>query len=350
MFLPSGSIMPSGLLDLETQDRIGAFNLTYANYGLKAGIVLHSYPVDDSKNLSKLNTEYDVAVIEANQDLGSNVSIYKNCISVDKFGGIADYTDYTYRAQNKTEGKNSTYFPDKQDGDLVLIQCLDGHAEKALIVGALKHPKRTFKMTKDKGHHYEAEFNGLKVSIDKEGAFLISFRGATDNQAKAKDEKVSGSFIKIEKDGSIELSDGNKEKLRLDKTKKTLTVNSEKQIEVNTEDKLALTSKDSTTLKMKDWRVEASGSSTMKVRSFKLESNSEISLKGSSFILESQGNVNLKGSQVTLEGNKIFLGKGGSPALTMNATWSVICSGPGSPMIISGPPISGLSEKVFIAP
>src|SRR5690606_34649036 len=194
-------------------------------------------------NINKIVPEYDVIVIEQRGDSGPTPITYKNCVVMDLFGGIADFFEYRLRKQDKVEKKEKD--GDKiarfQDGAMVLLMCLNGFNENAIIIGGAKHPKRKTLLTKDAGHALAAEFNGLGVGIDKDGAFTISFQGATDNSGKAKDSKVGGSFIKIKKDGSIEVSDGKKERVSFDKTNESTELQSGKDMRVDSGKKLDVT-------------------------------------------------------------------------------------------------------------
>lgn len=321
-FLPSGSILPAGLFE-EGTDSFSAHDHTYKNYGIKIGTVLRVYETDDKNNLNKEVPEYDVSVVEQNENASQNSIIYQNCVTAELFGGIGEYFEYRYKQQEKVdkEGKDQTSY--LQDGAQVIVTCLNGSAEKAIIIGAVKHPKRKTKLTKDDGHSLSGEFNGLSVGIDKEGAFTLSFKGKTDITGKPADEKVGGSFIAIEKDGSFLISDGNKESIRIDKTKKTLDIIIEKDISISTDENIKTTSKKDSTQKMAKWLVEASGAVSMSGEKFDIDSKGDFSVKASSFKVNSDGVVNLKGGTVEIKGNDVkigdmvTIGPAGQPAIVM---------------------------------
>ena len=50
-----------------------------------------SYPVNNEKNRSKLTTEYDVVVMEQSENKGATTIMYKNCMSSEGLGSIADF-------------------------------------------------------------------------------------------------------------------------------------------------------------------------------------------------------------------------------------------------------------------
>lgn len=316
IILPSGSVLPAGLFDKDS-DHFSSHDHNYKNFGIKAGIVINCYTADDKKNLSKSVPEYDVAVIEQNENASQNVITYQNCPAAELFGGLGDFFEFTYRNQTKADKKGQEKTFNLQNGSQVLIACLNGSSEKAIIIGALKHPKRKSKLTKASGHSMYGEFNGLSTSIDKDGAFKILFKGSTNTDGKANNEKVGGSYLTIEKDGSIQLSDGNKEFIRLDKTKKTLFLNSEKDMSLNTDSNLNLLSKKDTNQTMAKWMVKASGSVSMSGEKFDINSKGAFTVKANSFSVDSGGNINLKGQQIEIKGSTVMIGekvKLGGPA------------------------------------
>ena len=68
-----------------------AFNRTYQNFPIRAGIVIQRYELDDKNNLSKLAIEYDVIVIEQDRNMGTMPITYKNCLSSESLGSIGDF-------------------------------------------------------------------------------------------------------------------------------------------------------------------------------------------------------------------------------------------------------------------
>lgn len=349
--LPSGSVLPSGLLE-QGMESVSAYDHSFKNYSIKMGVIINAYDIDDQSNINKVGVEYDVAVTEQNGHLAQNVITYQNCMVMESFGGIADYTEYRLRPQNKVENKRSNKDMVYQDGSLVLIMCISGSSDNAIIIGGLKHPKRKTNLTKDSGLSLYSEYNGLVYSIDKNGALKILFKGATDQEGKAIDEKVSGSVIEISKDGSLSLSDGNKESIRIDKTNKTIGLNSEKTMSLSTDDSLLLSSKKETSMKMDKWIVSAQGDSKISAASFDIKSKGSFKVDASDFSFKASGavdiqgsNIKLQGQQITLQG-QVFLGAaGGAPALTSAAQF--LGTGyAGTPVLSTA--ISGFSSKVFL--
>lgn len=352
MILPSGSVLPSGLLEQGT-DSVSGYSHTFQNYSIKTGIVIATYEIDDVKNLNKTAPEYDVAVTEQNGHMALNVITYQNCVAVTSFGGIADFMEYRLRPQKKVDKNKSDKDSTFQDGNLVLIMCLNGSSDKGIILGGLTHPKRKTNLTKDAGLSLYGEYNGLSWSVDKDGALKIFFNGATDNEGKAINEKVKGSYASIEKDGSLELNDGNKESIRIDKTKKTISLKSEKDMSLSTELNMNLSSKKDTDMKMDKLFISAQGGVTVNGSSFEITSKGNYKTTASDFSFNANGNFEVQAGQISLKGNQVIIGEtvflggqGGTPAPTSTTLYMGI-GNLGAPVLSMA--ISGFSSKVFIS-
>ena len=89
--LPSGGILPTGILNRDLRTQYGSFRKTFKNYPLRAGVIIASYPVSSNKNVGKLTTEYDVLIMEQDENKSITPTTYKNCVSIDGLGSIADY-------------------------------------------------------------------------------------------------------------------------------------------------------------------------------------------------------------------------------------------------------------------
>jgi|WetSurMetagenome_2_1015567.scaffolds.fasta_scaffold24707_5 hypothetical protein len=348
--LPSGSFLPSSLLSLDTSSMMENFNSSFKNYALKVGFIQDLYEIDDKQNINKAVLEYKVVVLEQKEDGAQTPIIYDHCLHMDLFGSQADYFEMRLRKQDKVEKKDKS--GDKiakyQDGAMVLLLCVNGVSESALIIGGIKHPKRKSGLTKDKALAMNAEFNGINYSIDKDGALKILFKGPTDNTGKPTNKDVGGSYLTIDKEGSFEWGDGKKEKIRLDKKAKTISIVCEKDFSITTEAKLTLTAKEDVTISTKKkMLLEAQGGATLKVKELTIEADGPTKIKTKAFDLKADGAVMIKGQNITLDGQLINLGQGGQPAVTMS-TQILGVGNLGIPVISSF--IGPFSSKVFIAP
>lgn len=202
-FLENGTILPYGLLEENNNAAIAGFNKTYRNTALRIGIVIRCYPISDSKNLSKLTNEYDVLVFEQNEDRSSSIITYKNCMCAEGMGSMADYFYKSLRIRKNT--KKTLIDTKGQDGAVVLIHCLDGVSEKAIIISSVTHPDRPNKL-KTSEPYMEGEYNGVNIKVNEDGSTSLTFKGATNNDGTAKDPSQGNTEIKIEKDGSYQVN------------------------------------------------------------------------------------------------------------------------------------------------
>src|SRR5271165_381308 len=163
-FLENGTVLPSGLLSINEQATMEGFNKTYRNTSLRMGIIVKSYATSNPGNLLNLTTEYDVAVFEQNEDKGSTIITYKNCMAAEGMGSIADFFEKNLRVKENTSTTNSLIDTKNQNGALALLLCLDGMSDKALIIGAATHPDRQTTLL-DEEPYLEGEYNGVNVKV-----------------------------------------------------------------------------------------------------------------------------------------------------------------------------------------
>jgi hypothetical protein len=204
-FLNNGAVLPYGLLGNNVAYSMGAFNKSYKNTAIRMGIVARAYATTDEKNLSKLTTEYDVLVFEQNEDLGSSIVTYRNCIYTEGLGSIADYFEKNLRVRTTTTTPSGLIDTKGQNGAVVLIECLDGMSDKALIVGSITHPDRTTNLT-DTNPYLEGEYNGVNVVVNEDGSTALTFKGATNSFGVPIDPAQGDTTIQIETDGSFQVS------------------------------------------------------------------------------------------------------------------------------------------------
>jgi hypothetical protein len=337
--LPSSLLQERENMDMSFQKKLSE------NMYLRLGVVVDIYDIEDKENLSKMMPEYDVMTVE-----DDNTTTYKNCMSVDSFGGVSDFFNKKLRKPKDSKKVKESGSLKKQNGSIVLLLCIDGSSEQGVILAAIQHPDRkTGKLTKELGHHMEGEFNGLNYKVDKDGALTILFRSATDNDGKAADEKAGGASWKIEKDGSIQFSDGNKEMIRLDKTKKTISMTAEADISATSDASINLTAKKNISAKATaDMIAEAGGSFTAKSGgAFNVTSEGPVSIKAPDMKIAVDNMLQIKASTVSVSAPSIMLGDGGTPAIILTTQFLGI-GNMGAPVISQA--IGPFSATVFIAP
>lgn len=224
-----GTIIPSNLTTTNSFHNKQALT---GNTTLKLGYISAIYFPEDKNNISKTNIEYDVSVVER---FGSNTttsSTYRNCYVNNIFGGANDHIDYTHKL-NSASGDIS-----KNNGDLVLLMCLDGYSigGNGIILGGLSQDKKKYK--KADGHFYDFSFNGIKWNIDKDGQMGITFTGAEDAAGKKIDAANTGTKLFIDKQGRFSIVDKENQGLSIDVIGKTMTLgNGESSIQISKAEK-----------------------------------------------------------------------------------------------------------------
>lgn len=285
-FLDNGAVLPSGLLGGNTQAQMGGFNKSYRNTSLRLGIIVRIYPVSDDNNLTKLTTEYDVQVFEQNEDRGSSIMTYKNCVAAEGLGSIPDFLEKTLRVREGAPTIGGFINTKGQNGALVLIQCLDGMSDKAIIIGALTHPDRPTTLINDQPY-LQGEYNGVNVEIENDGSVTLTFNGATDNDGEIIDDSQGPTVVKIEQDGSFELNHSTIT-FRLDKNG-TATLTANQDINVTAQGNVQIDCVDADVTASGDAKVDVDGDLDLTVGG---DCNAEIS-----------GKFVQKASEIDMNGN-----------------------------------------------
>lgn len=349
MRLPNGTVLPSGLLSYDSARDLAAFNKTYSNTALRAGIIVRKFEVDDPGNISKIAPEYDVLVVERNENQGITTLRYKNCLSIDGLGSIADYFEKKFRSQSsKDKDKIGEDFAG-QDGAAVYLLCLDGQSAKGVILGGLHHPDRKSKLDKEKV--LAGEINGVQITVKDDGSANLTFRGATDNQGKPKDTSQGDTAIDIEKDGSFQVKHkGVTQRAQKDgkysvTSEDSQTFTAKKEISMKTEDKFLLDATSDAEMKMAKLLIAAQGSATMTAQALSIQTHGEGNMKTSIFNLEASSLIKMKGGQIVLDGLIFLGGQGGTPSLKLTTKY-LGTGNLGAPVISSA--IGPFSNKVFI--
>lgn len=350
--LDNGAILPFGLIGENYAGAMEGFKKTYQNSSLRVGIVKESYGIKDPKNVSKLVPEYDVMVFEQNEDKGSTVIVYKNCMAAAALGSVADFFEANLRKLKKKTSKGETPSPGGQNGALVLILCLDSMSEKGIIVGALTHPDRKTSLV-DTEPHLEGEYNGVNIKVEKDGSTTLTFKGATDNDGKVVDKEQGDTVMSIDKDGTYQLKVAKEDKgvtqRHEKKGKSSLTAADD--ISNTTKKNFNVTATESINLKAtKDWNLDcaklvakASGSAMLECQKLDIKVESDINIKGSTLQIEAESMAMIKATSITLDGVVALGGAGGQPVLLLS-TMFIGTGNLGIPVISNA--ISGFAVKV----
>lgn len=346
MQTPYGSVLPSSLFTEDEMKGISSFNKRYRNFGLKMGSVINIIETDDPRNTTGMFPEYDVAVVEKELDVSYSLVVYRNCIRTDGLGGKAEYIDFKLRAPTES-GEEGNQDMNKHNGSIVLLNCLDGTSTQAVITGSVQHPERQNILDKEKGHAFIAEFNGLQIQIDQEGAFSVVFQGATDNDGKPLKQDVGGSFFKITENGSLEIGDDNGEIIVLDKENQELIVTAKKNAKIEIGEELEFKVGKGVNLDVgEDLISKIEGSVEIEASSLSQQMSGKVSIESNSMEITAGPQLKAQATQIILDGMVMVGGMGGTPAVLMTTMFLGV-GNKGAPVISNA--VGPFSAKVLVS-
>lgn len=203
--LDNGTVLPHGLLGINSGDSVMAFNRAYKNSPMRMGIVTTIYPYNDPKNYTKLTTEYDVTVLEQNENSSCTNIVYRNCVSAEGMGSVADFFEKNLRVQTQNDNAGGAVNTSGQNGAIVILLCLDAYTQKAVIIGGLTHPDRQTQLVSTAPQLY-GEYNGVAVQINPDGSTSLTFNGATDNNGNLVTPGQGPTTVAISTDGTFSVS------------------------------------------------------------------------------------------------------------------------------------------------
>jgi hypothetical protein len=141
--------------------------------GLQASQVQNS----EGSQGSAYETVYDVKI----DDMMYKPFMYSGCRVLKSFFGPNNYYEVIHESADLsptyTERTLYAQQPESLAGARCVLLFLEGEATAPVILGFLNHPARKSKVTNDKGVHLGFEFNGINVTIDKDGAFTLLASG-----------------------------------------------------------------------------------------------------------------------------------------------------------------------------
>lgn len=211
--MPNGDVIPSHI-DLAYTPQFDGGD-AFSNHALRFGEVQEIVYPNDKRSLSKKFVEYRVYVQERSNGT-ANGRMYEHVLLMNSLAGLADKSFYTLR------GSKSAAKPKDNRlglGSKVLILCINGEVNNAVIIGGLRDEKDESEekaKAEDLGHHLSWIFNGFSVSIDKDGQLVATYGGKTDADGKRNkdvDQKLTGTRVSFLKDGVWQLEVPGKAKI-----------------------------------------------------------------------------------------------------------------------------------------
>jgi hypothetical protein len=240
MTLPDGTVIPSYLGATARGSLEGSTAILNDNV-LRLGEVKKIVYPNDPLSYGKKVIEYEVEVQHRDGNGIYVTSTFRGATFNTLFGGTADKFHATLRPD--TSGTSSGV----GNGSKVLLLCLNGDQQKAIILGGVHDPNDG---TEDSGgangHHLEFEFNGIRFKINNDGEASLFFRGATAANHGLRDgvnSGYSGTEVKIAKDGTFSVltldTNGNDQhKVTLNNTSGDIEVKTEGNVKVEADSKL----------------------------------------------------------------------------------------------------------------
>jgi len=299
--LSNGTVLPYGLLSVNTTAAMTAFNRTYQNTKLRMGIVLKAYAATDPGNYSGLCTEYDVVVLEQNENISSTNMVYRNCISAESGGSIADFFEKNLRTQITNKNPNGAINTANQNGAIALIECLDGYTNKAIVIGALIHPDRETTLTNTEPQ-LQGEYNGVNVAVGTDGSASLTFNGPTDNNGDVINSSQKQTTLQIQKDGSVVILDaaGSMLNMTSDGSIQSITSNGNLIFLNNASNEISINQKDGSIIGLTSTGVTVSDSTGKQIVSV---NGSSIQLTSGGTIVEQSGGQTINSGSVNINGS-----------------------------------------------
>lgn len=230
--------------------------------GLYVGTILGTILPDDPHSLTKKFIEYRVAAQAYLDGVAATIE-FPHAILMNPLAGFADKSSWTLRADSNAIKKGV-----QSVGSKVLILCINSDQNNAVIIGGIRDQADKDVDTKDTGHHMGFTFNGIDISIDKNGALELRRNGPTKPDGKLNEDLIKkenvGQVIRLDKDGGIALitTKDNKDdqKIVFDHPKQTLTVHTTKALTVEVQDgPMSYKSSDVSTQEAKAVIIKATG-------------------------------------------------------------------------------------------
>lgn len=235
---------------------------------LRIGFVVETFSCANPRNKSKLCTEYSVDVVEQNQSMVR----YEGCIGIDTFGDQLNFLNINHRtvtepsraAKDQSLNVKSQSVPWKyKNGALVLLLCIEGRKDNAVILGGIQHPAYRLDRNTDVDpavsefvgvgssgsrddrvkqlplalpgigsgdpeDHAEptmiGEFNGLRWNINNDGELTMIFQGPKNADGTLKDTAVGPTVFKIDREGNFFILDNLDQEIRISRTERRILI------------------------------------------------------------------------------------------------------------------------------
>lgn len=225
MELLDGTVLPS-YLDMGWAPRGGPSG-SMSDTTLRLGEVVAAYSPNspENKNPATKNKQWVYVVNVSHRDGSDERSVVPyRCTMAGLFGGVGDRMRYSVRTtptRKDGSAKNGLF----SKGARVLVLCINGDKSNAVIVGSVRHDDD--KSAESDQTFFDFEFNGVKASIDADGALTLKVPGATKLDGTPddnRDKNNKGSAVTFAKDGTISITDGDGDTVTVSPKDKSIAV------------------------------------------------------------------------------------------------------------------------------
>ena len=197
------------------------------NFRLEIGQIESIYTVDDKQNNAQGNpgafTVYDVMVHRQN---GATELIPRCRMLQPSFGGGINNFLEVLPTDSGSNGKDSKVSAGLKRGHFVLVGFIGGRKDSPVILGAMPHTNKVAvakRPKKGKGTHFEGEIQGVNFQIDNDGSLKVTQQSPKKDDGTPSNEKIK-TTIHVQKDGSIEITTNEKQKVRIDSQTKHIRI------------------------------------------------------------------------------------------------------------------------------
>ena len=198
-------------------------------------IVTARYFVDDEKNITQ-NADnpqvlYDCAVLGGFQE-GQTIS---NCRLASWLGGQFNFAERVLCPNRMPLNEIPLR---EQDGDIVLVQYIQGQKMAPMIVGMGTQPKdgeATGAKIED-GPRWVEQYNGVETKINKDGEYSLTIKGGeldTENNDFVPAEETQLSSIVMDKDSKVTILAGDATSIVIDGKSDSIVIKNNQGLEIN---------------------------------------------------------------------------------------------------------------------
>jgi hypothetical protein len=194
-----------------------------------SGEVKRALPPSSPDNRSKSQTEYEVEVKISN-GMDPPTIITPQCVVVDQFGGVGDFSTHSFRAATKDRNGDVHL-----NGAQVLVAFVNGNYLNGFILGALKNTTAQAPATMV-GRFLKWVFNGVSVNINDDGELRVRMNGATKSDGTPdtnRDDTNQGPYLQLTKDGNIYFTDNNGQSITVNSREKAVQIRATETAQIN---------------------------------------------------------------------------------------------------------------------